>query len=323
MSKFDPYDHLKVFPNPDGSLTRFLKLPSSTATGDVDGDDGGQAQQHSVLSKDITLNADKRTWMRIYRPAKLPSSGQRLPVILFFHAGGWIQMSISDALNHETCNRLSADVSAIVVSVEFRIAPESRLPSQYDDALDAVLWVKSQAGDRDRGERWIRDHGDLDRCYLYGVSCGANIVFNTALRMMEIKPPPMRVAGVVLNQPFFGGKKRTKSELKLATDPYFPLPVIDLLWELALPPGTDRDHRFCNPFVDGPMKQKVKSLGRCLVIGFGGDPLIDRQQEFVQMLVEQGVQVEARFDDVGFHGIDMIDTRRATAILNFIKEFVV
>ncbi|EYU25831.1 hypothetical protein MIMGU_mgv11b021044mg [Erythranthe guttata] len=120
-------------------------------------------------------------------------------------------MTISDALNHETCNRLSVDVSAIVVSVEFRIAPKSRLPSQYDDAMDAVLWVKSQAADR--GDKWIRDHGDLDRCYLYGVSCGANIVFNTALRMMEMKPPPMRVAGVVLNQPFFGGKKRTKSEL--------------------------------------------------------------------------------------------------------------
>lgn len=319
MSKFDPYDHLKVELNRDGSLTRYLNLPICTATGDGDGD-AAQMQGHAVLSKDVTLNADKKTWMRVYRPAKL-SSSTRVPVILFFHAGGWIQTSIADAFNHESCNRVALEVSAVVVAVEFRLAPESRLPGQYEDAMDAVLWVKNQAADRG-GEKWIKDHGDLGRCYLYGVSCGANIAFNTALRLMDLKPQPVGISGVILNQPFIGGKKRTKSELKLATDPYFPLPVIDLLWELALPVGTDRDHRFCNPFVDGPMKQKLKNLGKCLVIGFGGDPLIDRQQEFVQMLVEQGVQVEARFDDVGFHGIDMIDTRRATAILNFIKEFV-
>lgn len=124
-----------------------------------------------------------------------------------------------------------------------------------------------------------------------------------------------------MNQPFIGGKQRTKSELKLATDQYFPLPVIDLLWELSLPVGTDRDHRFCNPLTE-TNKEKLKSIGKCLVIGFGGDPLIDRQQEFVKMLVMRGVLVEAKFDDVGFHNIDMIDPRRASAILSFIKDFV-
>lgn len=142
------------------------------------------------------------------------------------------------------------------------------------------------------------------------------------MRIQELKLSPLKIAGIILNQPFFGGKHRTRSELKLATDQYFPLPVQDLLWELALPQRTDRDHRYCNPFMDGPSKEKLKRLGRCLVIGFGGDPLLDRQQDFVQMLVQQGVLVEARFDDVGFHGIDMIDSRRQTAILNFIKEFV-
>ncbi|PIN22793.1 Arylacetamide deacetylase [Handroanthus impetiginosus] len=315
MSKFDPYEHLNISLNPDGSLTRFIKLPSSKATG---GD--AQIPGQAVISKDVTLNAEKRTWMRLYRPSKLPSA--RIPIILYFHPGGWIQMSVADTMIHENSNRISAEVPAIFVAVEFRPAPEHRLPVQYEDAMDAIVWVKNQASDRARGDPWIRDYGDLSRCYLYGVSCGANIAFNAALRLPEMKPQPLKINGTILNQPLFGGKKRTKSELKFATDQYFPLPVQDLLWELALPIGTDRDHRYCNPFVDGPMKEKVKNLGRCLVIGFGGDPLIDRQQEFVQMLVEQGVPVEARFDDVGFHGIDLIDSRRAIAILKFIKEFV-
>ncbi|KAK6143036.1 hypothetical protein DH2020_023384 [Rehmannia glutinosa] len=186
---------------------------------------------------------------------------------------------------------------AVLVAVDFRLAPEHRLPAQYEDAMDAVvLSLRRELRREHRVQRRAAAAGDE-------AAAAEN-------RRNDNESAVLR------------RKKRTKSELKLATDLYFPLPVHDLLWELALPVGTDRDHRFCNPFVDGPIKEKVRNLGRCLVIGFGGDPLIDRQQEFVQMLVEQGVQVEARFDDVGFHGIDMIDTRRAAAILSFIKEFV-
>ncbi|GFP82306.1 probable carboxylesterase 9 [Phtheirospermum japonicum] len=310
MSKFDPYEHFNVSLNPDGSLTRYVKLPTSAAT---------------ALSRDAPLNPARKTWIRIYRPTKLPSNDNsvaRLPIVVYFHPGGWIHFSVADTMIHENNNRIAAEIPAIVVAVEFRLAPESRIPAQYEDAVDAVEWVRNQAADRNGGDQWIRDYGDFSRCYLYGVSCGANIAFNAALRIQELNLNPLRVAGVILNQPLFGSKQRTKSELKLATDQYFPLPVQDLLWELALPVGTDRDHRFSNPFIDKPMREKMKKIGRCLVIGFGGDPLIDRQQDFVQMLVQEGVPVEARFDDVGFHGIDMIDGRRATAILNFIKEFV-
>lgn len=137
--------------------------------------------------------------------------------------------------------------------------------------------------------------------------------------MQDVKLHPLKIAGIILNQPFFGSKQRTKSELELAGDENFPLPVQDLLWELALPVGSDRDHRFSNPLVE---KEKVKRIGRCLVIGFGGDPLIDRQQSLVKMLAEEGVAVEARFEDAWFHGVDTVDSRKATTILNFIKTFV-
>ncbi|XP_073157284.1 probable carboxylesterase 9 [Henckelia pumila] len=319
MSRFDPYEHANVSLNPDGSLTRHMKLPTSPPTGEVPKIPGT-----AVLSKDVTLDAQKETWMRIYRPAKLPSNDNavvRLPIILFLHGGGWIHMSVATTILHEMSNKISSDLPAIIVAVEFRLAPEHRLPAQYDDAIDALQWVRSQLTSSN-GEQWIRDYGDSSRCYLYGTSCGANIAFNAAMRIQDLDLAPLTVVGIILNQPFIGGKARTRSELKLATDQYFPLPMIDMLWELALPPGTDRDHRFCNPFVDVQVKDKLKSVGRCLVVGFGGDPLIDRQQKLVQMMVEQGVMVEARFDDVGFHCIDMIDTRRANAIVNFIKEFV-
>ncbi|KAL1814202.1 hypothetical protein ACET3Z_024267 [Daucus carota] len=318
MSKFDPYEHLNVSLNEDGTLTRHLNLPKLPATGEDQLLPG-----QTVVSKDVTLNEKNKTWIRIFRPTKLPSNDKsvaKLPIIVFLHAGGWIDLSVSNVFCHETCNKMSHEIPSIVIGLEFRLAPEHRLPSQYDDAVETINWIKNQASDP-KGDQWLRDYADYSRCYLYGASCGANIAYNAMLRLLETKIEPLKIVGMIMNQPFIGGKNRTKSELELATDQYFPLPVIDLLWELALPQGMDRDHRFCNPLTEHN-KEKLKFIGRCLVIGFGGDPLIDRQQEFVKMLVMSGVMVEAKFDDVGFHNIDMIDLRRAAAILSFIKEFV-
>lgn len=154
MSKFDPYDHLNISLNENGSLTRYVKLPTSAVNSD---------SSQAVLSKDVTLSAQKKTWMRIYRPSKLPTSATRLPIILYFHPGGWVQMSVAESIIHESNNRMSAQVPSIVVAVEFRLAPEHRLPAQYEDAMDAVVWIKNQASDRN-GDPWIKDCGDLNRC---------------------------------------------------------------------------------------------------------------------------------------------------------------
>lgn len=160
------------------------------------------------------------------------------------------------------------------------------------------------------------------RCYLYGMGAGGNVALFAALRVVETSLAPMKIDGLILSQPLFGGNRRTKSEIRFATDPLLPLPVSDLVWELALPKGMDRDHRYCNPLVNGTHKYKLRSLPRCLVLGFGMDPLLDRQQDFVTMLAMAGVQVEARFDDVGFHKIDYVDTRRTDAVIGVVREFI-
>lgn len=327
-SGFDPYEHLNIALNPDGTLSRFINLPTSPVTGeDID---AAISMGQSVASKEVVLNAEKKTAMRIYRPAEIPpidngsrsSARRRLPIMFYFHPGGWILLSIQCAIVHEVCCTLSNEIPAIVISVGYRLAPENRLPAPYDDAIDAIKWLQKQALDPAGADPWIRDHGDFSRCYLNGSNCGGNIAFNAALRMIDMNLYPLSFQGIILNQPLFGGKKRTKMELTLAADPFFPLPATDLLWELALPSAANRDHRYCNPLIDGPSLEKLKNLCKTLVIGFGGDPLIERQQAFVEMLVLRDVQVEARFDDVGFHGIDLVDSRRAAAIISFVKDFV-
>ncbi|KAK4578494.1 hypothetical protein RGQ29_028551 [Quercus rubra] len=315
MSRFDPYDHLNIKLNPDGKLNRGQARPRIEAKPNGD----------PVVSKDVTLNVKTKTWVRIFRPTKLPSNNDntiaRLPIVIYCHHGGWILLSAADSNAHTNCEEIASELLAIVVSVNYRLAPESRLPAQYEDAVDAINWVKEQATNPN-GEQWLRDYGDFSRCYLYGVGCGGNIVLYSGLKTDLMELEPLKIAGIIMNQPMFGGLQRTESELRYATDEILPLPVLDLLWELALPKSTNQDHRYCNPMVQGPHKQMISTLKRCLVTGFSGDPMIDRQQQFVEMLVECGVQVEACFDDYGFHNIDLVDPRRANELLNIVREFM-
>ncbi|XP_010544674.1 PREDICTED: probable carboxylesterase 9 [Tarenaya hassleriana] len=314
---FDPYKHLNITINDDGTCTRHFNVP------DVE-PDPGPSPGMPTASKDVTVNHQTGVTVRIFRPTNLPSNDNtvaRLPIILHFHGSGWVLFSSNSVSNHASCSQMASELTVILVSVSYRLAPEHRLPAPYDDALDALLWVKQQAVDPN-GEPWLRDYADFSRCYVYGSSNGANIAFHVALRALDHVLTPLKIDGCVFYQPLLGGETRTKSELRHFADPVMPVPALDVIWELALPKGVDRDHRYCNPTAYLPHREKVGRLGRCLVIGYGGDTAVDRQQDFVKMLVTAGVKVEARFDDAGFHGIELVDPRRVVALLSMIQDFI-
>ena len=314
MAKFDPYEHLKIRLNHDGSLERMLAIPKKAA----------DPQGKDVASRDITIDAQKNLWVRVYSPTNLLSGNtldSKLPLMIYFPGGGWINQSVADVFCHAWCNQCSKEIPSIIVAVNYRQAPEHRLPAQYEDGVDTIMWVRKQATDPN-GEQWLKNYADFSRCYLAGRSSGANLVYNASLRILDNDIQPLNICGMVLNQPMFGGEKRTNSEKKYACDEILPLPCWDLMWELALPKGANRDHRYSNPMVDTPQQNKLNRLGKCLVIGYGMDPLLDRQQEFVTTLVKCGAKVEAHFEDVGFHGIDLVDAKRGYCNLLLVKDFV-
>ncbi|XP_021611416.1 probable carboxylesterase 9 [Manihot esculenta] len=318
VPKANPYEHLNIAPNLDGTITRLLDAPIVEANPEATHGD-------AVVCKDLTLIAEKKTWVRVYRPTRLPSNDNtvaRLPIIIYFHGGGFVNWRASMKMPHQRCSDLASEIPAIVASLDYRLAPEHRLPAQYEDAIDAILWVKQQFEDPN-GEQWLKEYGDCSRCYLNGRGSGGNMVFNSALRVLDLDLNPLKIAGLILNQPMFGGNERKNSELMFVDDPALPLAALDLLWKLSLPEGTDRDHPFCNPVVEGAEKRKMSSLGRCLVTGFFGDVMFDRMQDLVEMLVMRGVKVEVRFHDPDFHNVDLVDQHCARAITNSIKEFVI
>lgn len=153
-----------------------------------------------------------------------------------------------------------------------------------------------------------------------GSSSGGNIAYYAALRATSIDLEPLRAEGLILNQPFFGGEQRTESEVRLAEDKIVPLPVSDLMWALSLPEGVTREHEFCNPMAKE--EDAVERLPRCLVRGYLGDPLIDRQRQFARMLERRGVRVVAFLEEEGHHGIELFKPEKAADLIEQVRGFV-
>ena len=313
----DPYQYLQIVNNSDGTITRHRKIPNTPATPDPD-------HPTPVLSKDIPLNQSNKTWVRIFLPKQAlnnPSSS-KLPLIVYFHGGGFILYSASSTVFHDFCSNIAIDVNAIIVSVDYRLAPEHRLPGAYDDAVETLHLITTNQ------DEWLTKYADFSNTFIMGTSAGGNVAYHAGLRVaseVENLQPLILIKGLILHQPFFGATQRTESELRLVSDPVLPLFVNDLMWELSLPIGVDRDHEYCNSTVGGGSQrlEKIRLLGwRVLVIDCKGDPLIDRQIELVKMMEEKGVVVVSQFDEGGHHGVDLQDLSRAKALNVVLKNFM-
>lgn len=318
----DPYHHLQIAPNPDGTITRLAEYPNSPPTCDSN-------LPTPVLSKDIPINQSNNTWVRLFlprhvldqSPSPTATPTTKLPLVVFFHGGGFIILSAGSTIFHDFCVNLAIDVPVVIASVEYRLAPDHRLPAAYDDAMEALHWIKTAQDD------WLTDYADLSNCFLMGSSAGGNIAYHAGLRAVVgvNHLNPLQIRGLILQQPFFGGTQRSGSELRMANDPVLPLSCCDLMWDLSLPPGFDRDHEYCNPTVGGGSKHldEIKALGwRVLVTGCDGDPLMDRQIALVKMLEEKGVQVVGRFIQGGCHGVEDVELSKAHELFVVFKSFI-
>lgn len=80
--------------------------------------------------------------VRLYRSRAL-SAGERQPVLVYFHGGGWV---IGDRDTHDVlCRELALAAGCAVVSVDYRMGPEHRFPAAVDDCVAATVWVQAQA----------------------------------------------------------------------------------------------------------------------------------------------------------------------------------
>lgn len=171
------------------------------------------------------------------------------------------------------------------MSANYRLSPEYRFPTQYEDGLQSLCFLDSKIS------HWLPTNADLSRCFLAGDSAGGNLAHHVAVRYSaEINDfRELKVIGLIAIQPFFGGEERTESELRLTNVPVVSVENADWHWKAFLPEGCNRDHQAANVF--GPNSVDISGLSKfpvTLVVIGGSDPLQDWQRRYFEGLKRFG-----------------------------------
>jgi acetyl esterase len=119
--------------------------------------------------------------LRIYRPRSVRDTDTDVPVIVYLHGGGFVQGNV--VMYDPLCTHLAARVRAVVVSVDYRLAPEHRAPTAAHDCVDATAWVAAQG-------RVLR--ADASRIALCGDSAGGTLAAVTAQLLRDRGSSPVR-----------------------------------------------------------------------------------------------------------------------------------
>lgn len=202
------------------------------------------------------------------------AANNNLPVIIYFHGGGFATSAPDSTPFDSLARRFSQHFN----SVNYRLAPEHRCSSQYDDGFDAVKFLDSSASNH-----ILPPGADLGRCFLTGDSSGGNLLHHVAVRACEHSFERVRLRGLIALQPFFGGEERTESEIRIGNGaPGLSVERADWYWKAFLPEGSDRDSPYCNVF--GP-NSGLKLPDSLVVVG-GSDPVRDWQKEVLRGVEE-------------------------------------
>ncbi|XXG74019.1 hypothetical protein AAC387_Pa07g2844 [Persea americana] len=301
----------------DGSIVR-----SANSSFNVPAHDDG-----SALWKDVLFHPTHHLRLRLYRPSSPSLSSAKLPIFFYFHGGGYCIGSRTWPNCQNYCLRLAAELPAVVVAPDYRLAPENRLPAAIEDSVEAMRWLKEQAvaGDGD-GEEWLREVGDFGRVFVSGDSAGGNIAHHLAVRLGggSAELGPVRVRGYVYLAPFFGGTVRTRSEAESPKDAFFPLELNDRFWRLSLPVGENTDHPLSNPFGPTSPSLELVPLDPILVLVGSCDLLRDRAEDYARKLKEWGKQVEFAEFPGQQHGFFTIDpwSDPSNELMSVIKRFM-
>jgi acetyl esterase len=231
--------------------------------------------------------------VRVYRPQR---SGP-VPTVVYLHGGGWVIGDLDTA--DPVCRLLCRDVEAVVVSVDYRRAPEHRFPAAVDDSWAALRWVG----------RHIDDFGgDATRLGVGGDSAGGNLAAVCAQLAHAANVP---LAAQLLIYPAV----ELLGDFPSRQDPANGglMTIADMRWAAEHYVGMSEDDPRAAEFVRDPRlsplcAESLAGLAPAVVVTAEFDPLRDEGNAYARALEKAGVRVEHReFPSLvhGFYGLEM------------------
>lgn len=208
--------------------------------------------------------------IRIYHP----NPEKKLATIVYFHGGGFVFNGIES--HDKICRRIARDNQAVVVSVDYRLAPEHKFPKGLHDAYDATVWVAENAASF---------NGDPTKLILMGDSAGGNLATVVSLMSKKLNGP--NIFYQVLIYPCTDATLSYPSIEQLKKG--FLLEKKMIHWFVDHYISNPED--FYNPLVSPVFEKDLSNLPPALVITAEYDPLKDEGKAYADLLKEAGNQV--------------------------------
>ena len=222
---------------------------------------------------------------RIYTPKTLRQAEGLAGGLVFFHGGGWV---IGDLDSHDVaCRKLAVEGQLIVISVDYRRAPEHKFPAAVEDAIVATAWIAAHA----------RQLGiDAARLLVGGDSAGGNLAAVVALAARDGNGPA--ISGQVLIYPATDFAMTHASHREPETSILLTHSVIRWFRDHYLNGEADVGDWRASP----ARASTLAGLPPAYVLTAGADPLRDEGDEYARRLKQAGVAVTHRTFPGQFHG---------------------
>jgi acetyl esterase/lipase len=225
--------------------------------------------------------------VRIYWPPI--DQHDNLPVVVFYHGGGW---SIGDLDTHDPVARSHAvGAEAVVVSVDYRLAPEHPWPAGIDDSWAALRWV---------GEHAAELGGDPTRIAVAGDSAGGNISAVMAQLARDQGGPPLVFQ--LLWYPSTTGDTTLPSFIENADGPILDRDVVAAFLQWYVPDMDVREPAKLPPTLAPANTPDLSDLPPAFIGTAEYDPLRDDGARYAELLSAAGVSVELRNEPTLVHG---------------------
>ena len=235
---------------------------------------------------------DPEVPVRVYRPKSVAADPSTpVPGILHIHGGGFIVGSIE--AEHAGAVLTAADAGAVLVSVEYRLAPEHPYPAGLHDCYAALSFLHAEAGALGV---------DPDRIAVSGASAGGGLAAATALLARDRGGPP--ISFQMLHIPELDDRLKTPSMQRFVDSPLWNRPLAVKSWEYYLGELSGRDDV---PAYAAPARATdLNGLPPAYVSTAENDPLRDEGIAYAQAMLQAGVSVELHQFPGTFHGSALV-----------------
>ena len=211
--------------------------------------------------------------VRVYTP----TGNGPFPLISYFHGGGYVTGNLDT--QDMIARALAFGAGAVVVSVDYRLAPENPFPAGPDDCWAATQWVAAHATEL---------NGDAARLAVAGDSAGANFAAGVALRARDAGGP--RIAAQIM---FYGScdypSTETPASREFADGPILSADDVAYFWELYLGnPGTEQNDPLASPIRAADHRNLAPAFMGTAEI----DPSRDHGEAYIRKLAAAGVSTK-------------------------------